>query len=81
MFLGIRIKFKGAANTSWTIERTEKDSDGNNRTVSETVTGHEEYFKLEHYLLGSASGKYNEKFYYRQLLYTCLLKSELSYYS
>ncbi|XP_011696573.1 PREDICTED: arrestin domain-containing protein 2 isoform X4 [Wasmannia auropunctata] len=53
---GIRVKVKGEANTHWATDKQEMDEKGQYRDETVTVTGHEEYFDKEYYLVGSASG-------------------------
>ncbi len=49
---GIIIKFLSEANTSWSETKKVKDSDGKEREETENLTGHEEYFQIQYYLLG-----------------------------
>lgn len=52
---GINCKIKGEANTCWATDRQEHNQEGRYENESQTVTGHEEYFSMHYYLLGSAS--------------------------
>ncbi|XP_037038639.1 arrestin domain-containing protein 17 [Bradysia coprophila] len=49
---GIIIKFLSEANTSWSETKKVKDSEGKEREETENLTGHEEYFQIQYYLLG-----------------------------
>lgn len=51
------MKIKGEANTCWATDRQELNNEGRYENESQTVTGHEEYFSQQYYLVGSASGK------------------------
>lgn len=53
---GVKIVVLGAADTYWTTGRQELNKDGHYENETELVTGHEEYFKIQYYLLGSALG-------------------------
>ncbi|XP_043277832.1 arrestin domain-containing protein 17-like [Venturia canescens] len=53
---GISLKIKGEANTCWATDRQELNNEGRYENESQTVTGHEEYFSQQYYLVGSASG-------------------------
>ena len=46
----------GSADTFWTADRQELNNEGHYENEQELVTAHEEYFKTEYYLLGSAAG-------------------------
>ncbi|XP_015118177.1 arrestin domain-containing protein 17 isoform X1 [Diachasma alloeum] len=53
---GINVKIKGEANTCWATDRQELNHEGRYEKESETVTGHEEYFNIQSYVVGTASG-------------------------
>ncbi|CAD6242599.1 GSCOCG00009532001-RA-CDS [Cotesia congregata] len=53
---GITVKVKGEANVCWATDRQELNNEGKYDNETQTVTGHEEYFNMEYYLLGSPSG-------------------------
>lgn len=61
-FSGILIKFLSEANTSWSETKKVKDSDGKEREETENLTGHEEYFQIQYYLLGGKNSNFG-KFY------------------
>lgn len=54
--LGIVIRFLGEANTSWSETRKVKDDQGKEHDETEWLNGHEEYFEIHFYLLGSKNG-------------------------
>ncbi|XP_034943031.1 arrestin domain-containing protein 17 isoform X2 [Chelonus insularis] len=54
---GVNIKIKGEANTCWATDRQQLNQEGRYENESQTVTGHEEYFNIQYYLLGSPSGE------------------------
>ncbi|XP_023159769.2 arrestin domain-containing protein 17 isoform X2 [Drosophila hydei] len=49
---GIIIRFLGEANTEWTEERNVTTSEGKTENEITSLKGHEEYFKIQYYLLG-----------------------------
>lgn len=53
---GIVIRFLGEANTSWEETKTVRDDQGKETNETEHLTGHEEYFEIHYYLLGSKNG-------------------------
>ncbi|XP_075979692.1 arrestin domain-containing protein 3 [Anticarsia gemmatalis] len=53
---GIHVKFKGEAHTEWAESKEEQNSDGKTESTNTMHTGHEEYFQISYYLLGSSSG-------------------------
>ncbi|XP_058789932.1 arrestin domain-containing protein 17 [Phymastichus coffea] len=53
---GIKLTVKGEANTYWSTDRQELNNEGRYINETDTVTGHEEYFKAQFYLTGSSSG-------------------------
>ncbi|XP_046750179.1 arrestin domain-containing protein 17 isoform X1 [Diprion similis] len=53
---GINIRIKGEANTAWTESKSELNNDGKYNDENQMVTGHEQYFNIQYYLLGGASG-------------------------
>ncbi|XP_063990814.1 arrestin domain-containing protein 17 isoform X2 [Diachasmimorpha longicaudata] len=53
---GINVIIKGEANTCWATDRQELNHEGRYEKESETVTGHEEYFSMQSYVIGTASG-------------------------
>ncbi|KAG7300439.1 hypothetical protein JYU34_016060 [Plutella xylostella] len=71
---GIHVKIKGEAHTSWSESRRQDTSDGKTEDVDETISGHEEYFNINYYLLGSNSGNEIEIPAGRQVYnFTCTL--------
>lgn len=58
---GINVKLKGEANTCWATDRQDINHEGHYENESQTLTGHEEYFTGQYYILGSPSGKYIKK--------------------
>ncbi|XP_063700379.1 arrestin domain-containing protein 2-like [Culicoides brevitarsis] len=54
----LSVRFRGKAHTEWTKSRTET-RDGKTRTVYDTFTGHEEYFRQYQYLFGSENASEN----------------------
>ncbi|XP_057336058.1 arrestin domain-containing protein 17 [Microplitis mediator] len=55
---GINIRIKGEANTCWATDRQELNHEGKYEKQEETVTGHEEYFNMQYYLLGSSGTEF-----------------------
>ncbi|KAJ2949368.1 hypothetical protein O0L34_g15281 [Tuta absoluta] len=58
---GIHVKFKGEAHVEWTESKETEASrqDGlefKNTPDDQKVSGHEEYFQIQYYILGSSSG-------------------------
>ncbi|XP_026741455.1 arrestin domain-containing protein 17 [Trichoplusia ni] len=53
---GIHVKIKGEAHTEWCESKEEQNSEGKTETSDTMHTGHEEYFQISYYLLGSNSG-------------------------
>lgn len=53
---GINIRIKGAANTAWSETKSELNNDGKYDDENQMLSGHEEYFNIQYYLLGGASG-------------------------
>uniref|UniRef100_A0A2A4K4A1 Arrestin C-terminal-like domain-containing protein n=1 Tax=Heliothis virescens TaxID=7102 RepID=A0A2A4K4A1_HELVI len=53
---GIHVKIKGEAHTEWRESRNEENSEGKTESTDTMHTGHEEYFQVSYYLLGSNSG-------------------------
>ena len=56
---GIIIRFLSEANTSWSETKKVTNSEGKEEEETENLTGHEEYFQIQYYLLG---GKNSKKF-------------------
>jgi len=54
---GIIIRFLGEANTEWTEERNVTTSEGKTENEITHLKGHEEYFKIQYYLLGGKNSK------------------------
>lgn len=54
--IGIIVRFLGEANTSWDETKTVRDDQGKETNETEHLTGHEEYFEIHYYLLGSKNG-------------------------
>lgn len=50
------IKFTGEANTEWSEDETRKDAEGKDIRESVRLTGQEEYFSIQYYLLGGKNG-------------------------
>lgn len=57
IFAGIKLSVKGEADTYWSTDRQELNNEGRYINETDVVTGHEEYFKAQFYLLGSSSSK------------------------
>ncbi|XP_015601478.1 arrestin domain-containing protein 17 [Cephus cinctus] len=53
---GINVKAKGVANTCWSSDKQELNNEGRYENETQTVTGHEEYFNIQYYVLGSFAG-------------------------
>lgn len=53
---GISICFKGEANTLWTVEETSRNENGEEQKTQVDIYGHEEYYKIQYYLVGSPAG-------------------------
>ncbi|XP_026466766.1 arrestin domain-containing protein 17-like [Ctenocephalides felis] len=53
---GIHIVFKGEAHTSWMESETKTDNQGQSQTEDTSLSGHEEYFQIQYYLLGGKNG-------------------------
>ena len=49
---GIKIRFAGESNTTWSETRKVTGADGKDTEETEYLTGHEEYFDINYYLLG-----------------------------
>lgn len=56
-FSGIVIKFTGEANTEWTELEKRRDQEGKEVEETERLTGHEEYFTIQYYLLGGKNSE------------------------
>lgn len=56
-FEGIIIRFLGEANTEWTEERNVTTSEGKTENETTHLKGHEEYFKIQYYLLGGKNSE------------------------
>ncbi|KAH8399175.1 hypothetical protein KR215_003725 [Drosophila sulfurigaster] len=57
---GIIIRFLGEANTEWTEERNVTSSEGKTENEITHLKGHEEYFKIQYYLLGGKNSSETE---------------------
>lgn len=57
---GIIIRFLGEANTSWNETRRTTNSEGKEEEETENLTGHEEYFQIQYYLLGGKNSAETE---------------------
>lgn len=57
---GIIIRFLGEANTEWTEERNVTTSEGKTENEITHLKGHEEYFKIQYYLLGGKNSSETE---------------------
>ncbi|XP_030565782.1 arrestin domain-containing protein 17 [Drosophila novamexicana] len=57
---GIIIRFLGEANTEWTEERNVTTSEGKTENETTHLKGHEEYFKIQYYLLGGKNSSETE---------------------
>ncbi|KAH8369090.1 hypothetical protein KR009_000593 [Drosophila setifemur] len=57
---GIIIRFLGEANTEWTEERNVNTSEGKTENEITQLKGHEEYFKIQYYLLGGKNSSETE---------------------
>lgn len=57
-FVGVSICFKGECNTAWMVEETRTDNEGKQERENLQLTGNEEYFKINYYLVGGQGGKY-----------------------
>lgn len=53
---GIHVKIKGEAHTEWAESTQKEDSQGKTESTDTLHTGHEEYFQVSYYLLGSSTG-------------------------
>jgi len=58
--VGIIIRFLGEANTEWTEEKSVTTSEGKTENEVTQLKGHEEYFKIQYYLLGGKNSKYTK---------------------
>ena len=56
-FLGVSVKMKGEANTSWTEDKQKLNNEGRYEDEKQLLTGHEEYFSMNYYVFGSSTGK------------------------
>jgi hypothetical protein len=56
-YVGIVVTTKGEANTCWSIDEDEMDENGQFREGVQAMSGHEEYFKVKYYLIGSSTSK------------------------
>lgn len=59
-FVGIKIRFLGEAQTKWVETETRKKEDGTAEEHRTDVTGSEEYFQINYYLLGGANASETE---------------------
>lgn len=50
------IRFLGEGNTNWSETKKVTDEHGKEHEETENLTGHEEYFEIHYYLLGSKNG-------------------------
>ncbi|XP_030376124.1 arrestin domain-containing protein 17 [Scaptodrosophila lebanonensis] len=57
---GIIIRFLGESNTEWTEERNVTTSEGKTENEITNLKGHEEYFKIQYYLLGGKNSSETE---------------------
>lgn len=57
MIAGIVIKFLGEAHTSWNITENRTDNEGKTHEEVTNLTGHEEYFQIQYYLLGGKNAE------------------------
>ncbi|XP_016939599.4 arrestin domain-containing protein 17 [Drosophila suzukii] len=57
---GIIIRFLGEANTEWTEEKSVTTSEGKTENEVTQLKGHEEYFKIQYYLLGGKNSSETE---------------------
>lgn len=55
--LGICVKMKGEANTSWTADKQQLNNEGRYENEQQLLTGHEEYFSIKYNVIGQSSGK------------------------
>ncbi|XP_053611866.1 arrestin domain-containing protein 3 [Plodia interpunctella] len=53
---GIQVNFKGEAHTEWYESKQQENEQGKTESNDTTHTGHEEYFQVSYYILGSSSG-------------------------
>lgn len=54
---GIVIKFSGEAETKWSQTETKTDQEGKQYESTTNLTGQEEYFQIQYYLLGGKNSK------------------------
>ncbi|XP_039431432.1 arrestin domain-containing protein 17 [Culex pipiens pallens] len=54
---GIVIKFAGEAETKWSQTETKTDQEGKQYESTTNLTGQEEYFQIQYYLLGGKNSK------------------------
>lgn len=54
---GIIIKFSGEAETKWSQTETKTDQEGKQYESTTNLTGQEEYFQIQYYLLGGKNSK------------------------
>lgn len=59
--VGIIIRFLGEANTEWSEEKSVTTSEGKTENEVTQLKGHEEYFKIQYYLLGGKNSKYKKQ--------------------
>lgn len=57
---GIIIRFLGEANTEWSESKRVTNSEGKDEEETEHLTGHEEYFQIQYYLLGGKNSSETE---------------------
>lgn len=75
---GIQITFKGEANTNWATEETRTNNEGKQENERLELTGQEEYFKIQYYLVGGqGSGELELLTGTHVYPFTCLLPPTL----
>ncbi|XP_053657586.1 arrestin domain-containing protein 3-like [Anopheles marshallii] len=57
---GIVIKFAGEAETKWSVTETKTDPNGKQYESTTNLTGQEEYFQIQYYLLGGKNAAETE---------------------
>ncbi|KAF5292961.1 hypothetical protein FQR65_LT11078 [Abscondita terminalis] len=74
---GVSILFKGDASTSWFIEETHTSNEGKQESDRIEVSGYEEYFKIEYYLIGGQGDEVEIPVGHHSYPFTCVLPPTL----
>jgi len=74
---GISILFKGEAHTNWVIEESKTNNEGKQENERIELTGNEEYFKIQYYLIGGQGSEVEIPPGHHSYPFTCVLPPTL----